>query len=134
MRRNALLISLSLLVLVVASGCSTFGKKKAQAEAAFDPMDSYLLPEADSPYVAGTYPTYGAAEPVTRTEDAGFSLAAPSATSGRRFHTVAKRDTLYALARMYYSDQRRWKDIYTANRESILDPNRIRVGQKLLIP
>ena len=134
MRRNALLISLSLLVLVVVSGCSMFGKKKAQAEATFDPMDSYLLPDRDSPYVADTYPTYGAAEPVAQTEDAGFTLAAPSTTSGGRYHTVAKRDTLYALARMYYSDQRRWKDIYIANRESILDPNRIRVGQRLLIP
>ena len=51
-----------------------------------------------------------------------------------RYHIVAKNDTLYSLARQYYGDHHRWKDIYGANRTSISDPNLIRVGQRLVIP
>ncbi len=51
-----------------------------------------------------------------------------------RHHTVAKGDTLYSLARRYYSDQRRWKDIYAANQSVLANPDLIRVGQELVIP
>jgi nucleoid-associated protein YgaU len=48
---------------------------------------------------------------------------------------VAKGETLYGLARSYYGDHRRWKEIYEANRAMIGgNPNQIRVGQKLAIP
>lgn len=54
--------------------------------------------------------------------------------SGQRMHVVAKGDTLFGLARQYYGDQRRWRDIYEANRSTLADPNQIRVGQRLVIP
>jgi nucleoid-associated protein YgaU len=49
-------------------------------------------------------------------------------------HVVVKGDTLYRLAREYYGDQSRWKEIYEANRDVLSDPHRLRVGQKLIIP
>ncbi len=49
-------------------------------------------------------------------------------------HIVAKGDTLYALARKYYNDERRWKDIYEANRDRISNPDLIGLGQELVIP
>ncbi|MHC4610126.1 MAG: LysM peptidoglycan-binding domain-containing protein [Planctomycetota bacterium] len=58
---------------------------------------------------------------------------AAGATSGA-VHLVAKGDTLYRLARQYYNDQGRWKDIYEANRGVISNPDRIFIGQELVIP
>ena len=55
-------------------------------------------------------------------------------TAQPRYHVVANKETLYALARMYYHDARRWKDIFEANRATIDDPDRILIGQRLLIP
>lgn len=51
-----------------------------------------------------------------------------------RTHQVTKGDTLYALARHYYDDQRRWKDIYEANRNQLPTPDALRIGQALRIP
>lgn len=63
-----------------------------------------------------------------------LSSAYGSDVGGGRTHVVAKGDTLFSLARKYYNDQRRWRDIYDANRGTISDPNMIRVGQQLVIP
>lgn len=49
-------------------------------------------------------------------------------------HTVQKGETLYALARMYYSDQSKWRVIYEANRASMSSPHSLRAGQELIIP
>lgn len=58
---------------------------------------------------------------------------AGSTTTGNR-HVVAKGDTLYSLARSYYNDQSKWRAIYEANRSAIPDPNKLKVGQELVIP
>ncbi len=128
------------------SGCSLFEKKEPDLSsdpaygAGLDDYD-YGAGVTDSTYASGsmasepvsTYPStpsYGSDS--SGMQDAG--LSGSSAGSGARYHTVAKGDTLYSLARRYYSKQRRWKDIYEANRNQISDPNKIRVGQRLLIP
>ena len=49
-------------------------------------------------------------------------------------YVVRKGDTLYALARRFYNDQRKWRVIYEANRQTLRDPNQIQVGQVLTIP
>ena len=54
--------------------------------------------------------------------------------SGGRVHVVRAKETLFALARMYYNDHTQWKKIYQANRGQISDPNVIKVGMKLVIP
>jgi len=114
MRRNAVTLLLGLFLVSTLSGCALFKKKEAAAE----PYDPATEAATTEPYP--TYPTtYG---------------GSPSVTSGGRTHTVAKGETLFALARQYYHDQARWKDIYAANRTDISDPNRIRVGQRLVIP
>jgi nucleoid-associated protein YgaU len=56
--------------------------------------------------------------------------------SGPRYHVVQRKETLYSLARTYYNgDASKWRVIYEANRADIGDDaNRIRVGQRLVIP
>ena len=118
MRRNALTVLASLFLVSTLTGCSLFGGKKKDAMTdTYDPAtDTSAAPV--EPYSA--YPKTG-----------GY---AGGATSGSRYHTVQKKDTLYSLARQYYNDQHRWKDIYEANRSEIGDPNKIRIGQRLVIP
>lgn len=134
MRRNATGLAAVSLVLVL-SGCALFQKKQpVQQEPALGSLDDYAA-IVQEPASAGSdpYPSYQPA--VTMTDDltpTDFSLSTDSGLA--QYHTVGKGDTLYALARHYYSDQRRWKDIYEANRGRISDPNRISVGQRLVIP
>ncbi len=114
MRRNAVTLVVSLFAVSMLCGCNLFKKKDAVADA-YDPAAEGAMPAE----TYSAYPTTG-----------GYTGGA-----GARHHTVQKKDTLYALARQYYNDQSRWKDIYEANRTDIgSDPSRIRVGQRLVIP
>ena len=111
MRRSAVTL-VTALAFVTLSGCATirswFHKEPKQEPVAEQyPVESYPQP---------SYP------------------AQPSHAGGGRSHTVAKGDTLYSLARQYYGDQSKWRSIYDANRNELPDPNRIRVGQRLVIP
>lgn len=57
-----------------------------------------------------------------------------SAGGSNGTHMVQKGETLYALARMYYSDQSKWRVIYEANRGIMSSPHSLQVGQELVIP
>jgi len=62
------------------------------------------------------------------------TLIGGSEKTGARTHVVQKGDTLYKLARQYYGDQSKWKDIWEANRNRVPDKNKLEVGTKLIIP
>jgi len=47
---------------------------------------------------------------------------------------VVKGDTLYALARRYFQDSTRARDIYAANRNKMRSQNDLQVGMVLVIP
>jgi len=127
MRRSATILT-ALSLLFAASGCAGFGKwKKSDPYADYYPSDPQ---PAGGAATTDQYPTY---EPVS-SQNSG-ALASNYSTGGGRVHTVAKKETLYSIARMYYNgDQHKWREIYEANRADISDPNRIRVGQRLVIP
>ena len=131
MQRSALTVLTSAVILSALTGCSLFGKKKEPVTDLYDPaLDSMAATS-----MTERYPVYQPATPVETYEAPVTMVDTLAAASGSQFHTVSKKDTLYAIARMYYNgDQRRWKDIYKANRADISDPNKIRVGQRLLIP
>lgn len=59
-------------------------------------------------------------------------LGVKPTTSTKRYHTVAKGDTLWGIAQKYYNNGNRYPEIAKAN--NISNPNIIHVGQKLLIP
>lgn len=102
-------------LLTSIGGCSLFKKNDATADAMYDPSQDVGVVAPDPyPYAVEDH-TYGAA-------------------GGGRYHTVQKKETLYSISRQYYGDHTKWKDIYAANRSDIGDPNKIRVGQKLMIP
>lgn len=51
-----------------------------------------------------------------------------------QWHEVKKGETLSKIAQKYYGDASLYPKIFEANRETIKDPNLIRVGQKIRIP
>jgi LysM repeat protein len=57
--------------------------------------------------------------------------AAPAPTPQREY-VVVTGDTLWGIARMMYGDGNRWGEIADANH--LADPNKIEVGQRLVIP
>jgi len=60
---------------------------------------------------------------------------APGSISGRgRTHTVGKGETLYSIAKDYYGDGNRWREIYEANKSKIPNANVLKVGLELTIP
>ncbi len=133
MRWNAIGLFTSLFVIVFATGCGLFGKKKAETQTAEGLGD---------PYAASTYeePVQEFEPYADKPEPAVVERSYPTETefvetpASSRYHVVAKKDTLFKLARMYYSDASRWRDIYEANRGEIEDPDKIYIGQQLLIP
>ncbi|BCJ45958.1 hypothetical protein GCM10010168_49060 [Actinoplanes ianthinogenes] len=57
---------------------------------------------------------------------------ATPAPAPKKQYTVVKGDTLWSIARMMYGDGKKWKKIADANH--IADANKIKVGQRLIIP
>ncbi len=51
-----------------------------------------------------------------------------------QWHEVKKSDTLWKIAEKYYGDGSLYTKIFEANRDTLKDPNLIKVGQKLRIP
>ena len=49
-------------------------------------------------------------------------------------HTVVKGESLSLIAKHYYKDMMKYKQIFEANRNILDNPDRIEVGQELIIP
>jgi len=57
-----------------------------------------------------------------------------SKKSGGRTYIVQSGDTLASISRKFYKSPRRWETILNANKESIHNPENLKVGQTLIIP
>jgi LysM repeat protein len=62
------------------------------------------------------------------------SEKAGATTGNRRTYVVQSGDTLASISRKFYHSSARWKEILDANKKSIDDPEKLRVGQSLVIP
>jgi LysM repeat protein len=60
--------------------------------------------------------------------------AAAANTTKVEFYTIQRGDTLSAIAKRYYGNAMKYPRLFEANREVILDPNKIYPGQKIRIP
>ena len=54
--------------------------------------------------------------------------------SSSRTYVVQPGDTLASISRKFYKSPARWKKILNANKKSIDDPQKLRIGQSLIIP
>src|SRR5947207_11406284 len=57
-----------------------------------------------------------------------------SAKSGGRTYIVQSGDTLASISRKFYKSSARWEKILNANKESLHNPENLKVGQSLIIP
>lgn len=62
------------------------------------------------------------------------SEEATAKKSSSRTYVVQSGDTLASISRKFYKSPARWKKILNANRKSIDDPEKLRIGQRLIIP
>jgi LysM repeat protein len=67
---------------------------------------------------------------ITFPSDAPAPKAAPTA----RLHKVVAGDTLSKIAKKYYGNANEYMKIFEANKDILKDPNKINVGQELIIP
>ena len=51
-----------------------------------------------------------------------------------RYHVVVQGDNLGNISRKYYGEFKRWKDIAEANKDILPDPDKLKIGMKLVIP
>jgi len=61
------------------------------------------------------------------------SVGVASGQPGRTYK-VQSGDTLSKISRQFYGDANQYMRIFEANRNQLSDPNRIQVGQELVIP
>ncbi len=61
-------------------------------------------------------------------------MTVAKAEPAARFHTVAKGDTLSAIAKTYYGNANRYPAIFEANKPMLTHPDKIYPGQVLRIP
>jgi nucleoid-associated protein YgaU len=66
-----------------------------------------------------------------RTQSAGASV---SGGQNSRTYTVQQGDSLSKISQQFYGDAHQYMKIFEANREQVKDPDKIQVGQKLVIP
>lgn len=100
-----------------------------QSATSLDAMDA--APPADAGTSADTSTGTLSGPPPAAGGRSSDEVLAPS---GGRVHVVQKGDTLFKLARQYYNDQARWRDIWEANKTRVPDPNKLQVGTRLIIP
>lgn len=124
---RALCLSVAALFVVTClAGCKDkkAGMGQQSASVAYEPpSNDYYAPSTVGGQTSDPYAGYGSG-----------STASYGSGGGGQTHMVTKGDTLYSLARAYYNDQSKWRSIYEANRGTLSDPNKLRVGQELIIP
>ena len=64
----------------------------------------------------------------------GDGLSAPEPVAEPVYHVISSGETLWGISSTYLGAGNRYMEIFEANREVILDPDKIFVGQKIRIP
>lgn len=62
------------------------------------------------------------------------NITVRQASEAAQYHTVAKGDTLSAIAKKFYGDANKYQAIFEANKPMLKDPDKIYPGQSLRIP
>jgi LysM repeat protein len=62
------------------------------------------------------------------------AASAAGAASGGRTYQVKPGDSLSKIAKEFYGNANEYQRIFEANRDKLPDPNKVQVGQELVIP
>jgi nucleoid-associated protein YgaU len=66
--------------------------------------------------------------------EGGSSSTAPSPEPEEQTYTIAPGDSLSKIAKHFYGDASKWRQIFEANRDVIKDPDLIYPGKTIKIP
>jgi nucleoid-associated protein YgaU len=66
--------------------------------------------------------------------ESGAESTAPAPAGSMQSYTVVKGDTLSKIAKQFYGNANRWREIFEANRDQISNPDLIQPGQVFKIP
>ncbi len=137
-------IAIAGVAILVLSACQKEPEPSAQVQQPYQPLTQMDTAPPEQSYATDPYASDPLIDRQTRTADREPTIATAPETettliagedaTGVRTHTVQKGDTLYKLARTYYTDQSKWRDIWKANRGRLSDANKLEVGQTLVIP
>jgi len=138
-KRHAFLTAALSALLLTA--CENKDKEAAsRVEEPYVPLERVDAPPPGQPMTTADFGTSPPAETAADYSAPGSGISAPDEVltpadqPDGQTYIVQKGDTLCSLARKFYSDQARWKDIWEANRTRLPDPNKLSVGMKLIIP
>jgi nucleoid-associated protein YgaU len=71
---------------------------------------------------------------VSQTQAQGAVATGGQSGQGGQTYTVKAGDTLSKISHQFYGDANEYMRIFYANRDKLHDPNKIQVGQQLVIP
>ncbi len=66
--------------------------------------------------------------------DTGTGVLSSGSGNEKQYYVVQKGDTLQTISEKFFGTTQKWKSIYDANKHILKSPDRIRPGQKLVIP
>ena len=150
MKASTLIFAATALAAFHVAGCQTTPEpspgtewKRHIAPATPPAEDIPSEPLSDSPSTAPTTSAFasevggvldidGVALPTFQPGEADAMQTIVVGQAPPRQHTVGRGETLYAIARTYLGDGRRWRDVVAANPG--LDPAGLVVGQTLVVP
>jgi nucleoid-associated protein YgaU len=72
--------------------------------------------------------------PVSQQQTQAATAGGASGAAGGQTYTVKSGDTLSKISRQFYGDANEYMRIFYANRDQLRDPDKIQVGQQLVIP
>ena len=72
--------------------------------------------------------------PMQQQPQASAAAAAAGGGTSARSYKVQPGDTLSKIAKQFYGNANEYNKIFEANRNQLSDPNKINVGQELVIP
>ncbi|MGA8278380.1 MAG: LysM peptidoglycan-binding domain-containing protein [Rhodanobacteraceae bacterium] len=91
----------------------------------------------DKPDFSNVQSGSGSSAPPPKNADFGNVQAGSVSTAQAatlQTYTVVKGDTLSKIAKHFYGNANRWREIFDANRDRISNPDLIQPGQSLKIP
>ena len=74
------------------------------------------------------------AEAKAELKDDIIEAKAAAEASAVEYYTIEKGDSLSKIAKKFYGDPMKYKELFEANREVIEDPDKIFPGQKIRVP
>ena len=133
--QRAALVATAALVMALTACQNKSQQTEARMDEPYVPLEKMEAAPAGDQYVSGDA---GAESARWDTSTAAYEQPASDDEvldpAGGRTYVVRKGDTLYQLARRFYSDERRWRDIWEANRTRVPDKNVLPIGTRLIIP